>query len=392
MVATVIFVVFRAKLLSHVKWPIGATAVLLVFISLGVLAMTFAPQRPENTLTHARLAMSAARRAQANLYAQKEMSLAEATWERTWQALQENNQRWFWRRDFSNVAQLAGQSAQQANFAARRAVEAKDSLATFSVTTMLAVKEKIIAFQNTWEAIPLPRVQSGKLRQGALLLAECEAAYAREDFTQAAARAKAALASVNNAAAQTSKMLKGYFTNLKQWQTWINETIAYSDSANCAVIIVDKLAHVCQVYVDGEFESEYLVELGPRWLGQKIQQGDKTTPEGKYFIIEKMQSPETQYYKALKINYPNPEDSARFEKAKENGALPVDARPGGLIELHGDGGKGTDWTAGCVALQNQDMDEVYAVARLGTPVTIVGSMYGPMKRKFEKSSSTGSAR
>ena len=378
MVATVVFVVFRAFFLSHVrKWHVGAMMVaLLIFI--GLVAMTSAPRAPETLLQNARMAISTARHARAAIYAPQEMSIAEATWCRTWQALRGNNG-WFLLRDFSNPDRLAKLTTQQAEFAANRAVAVKDSLATVSTATRLAVKEKIARFQTTWEEIPLPRAQRDKLSQGGLLLAESEAALARGDLVQAASKAQAALAAVNEATAQTSKMLKSYFANLKQWRALVNETIMYSESAQCAVIIVDKLEHLCQVYVDGELHSEYDIELGPNWLGQKNRQGDNATPEGKYFIVEKKLPPETRYYKALEINYPNREDSLRFESAKQNGALPANARPGGLIEIHGDGGKDTDWTAGCVALQNEDMDEVYAIAKVGTPVTIVGSLHGLSK-------------
>jgi lipoprotein-anchoring transpeptidase ErfK/SrfK len=57
----------------------------------------------------------------------------------------------------------------------------------------------------------------------------------------------------------------------------------------------------------------------------------------------------------------------------KRGELHLRARIGGLIEIHGEGGQGRDWTNGCVALSNRDMDEVFALARVGTRVTIVGT-------------------
>ncbi|MFH1679588.1 MAG: L,D-transpeptidase, partial [Candidatus Eisenbacteria bacterium] len=55
------------------------------------------------------------------------------------------------------------------------------------------------------------------------------------------------------------------------------------------------------------------------------------------------------------------------------GADPRSATPGGLIEIHGDGGRGNDWTKGCVALSNEHMDRIFDAAAIGTPVTIIGS-------------------
>ncbi|MEZ5072175.1 MAG: L,D-transpeptidase [Bacteroidales bacterium] len=73
------------------------------------------------------------------------------------------------------------------------------------------------------------------------------------------------------------------------------------------------------------------------------------------------------------MDYPNAEDTKRFRNNKKNGRIPGDAEIGGLIEIHGKGGKGSDWTDGCVALRNEDMDAVFAACPNGTRVTIVGS-------------------
>ena len=84
--------------------------------------------------------------------------------------------------------------------------------------------------------------------------------------------------------------------------------------------------------------------------------------------------PDTKYHKALLINYPNDKDLKRFDKAKRQKLIPKNADIGGLIEIHGSGDKGADWTNGCVALKNSDMDIIYREAHEGTLVTIVGSL------------------
>ena len=73
------------------------------------------------------------------------------------------------------------------------------------------------------------------------------------------------------------------------------------------------------------------------------------------------------------LDYPNAEDRARYELGRRTGQVPLRAGIGSLIEIHGEGGQGRDWTNGCVALSNRDMDKVFARARVGTPVTIVGT-------------------
>jgi murein L,D-transpeptidase YafK len=109
-------------------------------------------------------------------------------------------------------------------------------------------------------------------------------------------------------------------------------------------------------------------------VGDKLEKGDKATPEGMYRITKKFKSNKTKYYKALLIDYPNETDKAEFKKAIARGTLSRNAKIGSLIEIHGNGGKGVDWTEGCIALVDSEMDVVFKVVKEGTPVTIVGSM------------------
>ena len=81
---------------------------------------------------------------------------------------------------------------------------------------------------------------------------------------------------------------------------------------------------------------------------------------------------QTRYHKAMLLNYPNDEDLVRFRRLRNNGVVSRGARPGGLIEIHGDGGKGEDWTFGCISLRDRDMDRVFSTLAVGSPVTIIG--------------------
>jgi lipoprotein-anchoring transpeptidase ErfK/SrfK len=64
----------------------------------------------------------------------------------------------------------------------------------------------------------------------------------------------------------------------------------------------------------------------------------------------------------------------RFKADISKGTLPVSSKIGGGIEIHGGGGKGVDWTEGCIALTNSEIEIIFNLAKVGTPVTIVGSM------------------
>ena len=150
-------------------------------------------------------------------------------------------------------------------------------------------------------------------------------------------------------------------------------TVAESRESADAAIVIDKLKRRLTVYYRGLKLAEYPAELGANGLRRKEHAGDRATPEGMYRVVKLKQGAATRYYKALLINYPNVEDRQRYAQGKARGTIPRRAGIGNLIEIHGDGGEGKDWTDGCVALTNDHMDKVFARARIGTPVTIVGT-------------------
>jgi murein L,D-transpeptidase YafK len=76
----------------------------------------------------------------------------------------------------------------------------------------------------------------------------------------------------------------------------------------------------------------------------------------------------------LSLDYPNTRDKERFKAELSKGTLPAWAKIGGGIEIHGGGGKGVDWTEGCIALTDSEIDLVFNLAKVGTTVTIVGSI------------------
>ena len=115
----------------------------------------------------------------------------------------------------------------------------------------------------------------------------------------------------------------------------------------------------------GEVIKAYEVDLGFAPAGPKRFEGDGRTPEGLYFINRR--NPESRFYLSLGISYPNARDVAF---AQANGR-----EPGGDIFIHGQTGArfagfSRDWTAGCIALANTEMREVYWMVGVGTPITI----------------------
>jgi len=160
---------------------------------------------------------------------------------------------------------------------------------------------------------------------------------------------------------------------LERWRALVRESIAESRSNRSTLFVVDKLKRRLHVYRSGIRTASYRAELGVKGLKQKLYAGDQATPEGRYRVSVVRGPGRTKYYKALLIDYPNSQDRARYAFGVRSGQVPRRAGIGSLIEIHGEGGQGRDWTDGCVALANDDMDRVFALASIGTPVTIVGT-------------------
>ena len=131
---------------------------------------------------------------------------------------------------------------------------------------------------------------------------------------------------------------------------------------------------VTQIYVSKERRKlyllhqsdvlkEYKIHLGFQPEGHKRTRGDGRTPEGLYLIDRRNEN--SRYHLSLGISYPNRKD---VEAARAAG---ID--PGGEIFIHGENDKGPskrDWTAGCIAVKDREMEEIFSMVREGTPIYI----------------------
>ncbi|MEI7596148.1 MAG: L,D-transpeptidase family protein [Bacteroidota bacterium] len=135
-------------------------------------------------------------------------------------------------------------------------------------------------------------------------------------------------------------------------------------------IVICKSKRELLAYSNGRLIKTYKVSLGKNSIGDKEFEGDKKTPEGIYYINAK--NPNSGYYKNLGISYPNEQD---IEYSRKLG------KPtGGDIKIHGlRNGIGFigkfqrwfDWTAGCIALTNKEVDELYNNVEIGTKIEII---------------------
>lgn len=134
-------------------------------------------------------------------------------------------------------------------------------------------------------------------------------------------------------------------------------------------ILILKKDHVMELLAGGRVIRNYKVALGQGGLAPKERQGDGRTPEGHYVIDAR--NAVSHYHKALHVSYPNSEDRTRAAKSGVS--------PGGDIMIHGlPNGKGWvgaahrlyDWTLGCIAVTDEEIDEVWELVPVGTPVEI----------------------
>jgi hypothetical protein len=213
------------------------------------------------------------------------------------------------------------------------------------------------------------------------VLDEARAYLRAGDLETAATRARDAASLAARATARAVEIATRYADadTIARWQRWKSETVAWSRREGRAAIVVAKDVHLMTVFVSGEPVRTYTVELGFNWIADKLQEGDGSTPEGRYRVTARMDHLASDFYKALLIDYPNGEDRAEFNLARRRGQVPPSARIGGLIEIHGGGGRRRDWTEGCVAVTNPEIDDLFRRVSVGTPVTIVGSdTHGPI--------------
>jgi murein L,D-transpeptidase YafK len=134
-------------------------------------------------------------------------------------------------------------------------------------------------------------------------------------------------------------------------------------------IVVEKSARTLTLMHGAKVLRTYKVALSREPVGAKQREGDHRVPEGEYVVDSK--NPHSRFHLALHISYPNAADR---EKARKLGA-----RPGGNIEIHGLDSKYSwvgslqrqlDWTDGCIAVTNPEIDEIWQMVPVGTPVEI----------------------
>jgi murein L,D-transpeptidase YafK len=147
-------------------------------------------------------------------------------------------------------------------------------------------------------------------------------------------------------------------------------------------ILVKKRERKLLLYSNEKLVRTYRIGLGLSPIGDKVRAGDRRTPEGEFYVFTK--NDKSAFYLSLGLSYPN---APHAERGLRDGLIargqyeaimralgakkapPQNTRLGGDIYVHGHGA-GSDWTWGCVALENEDIRELFDAVSVGTPVVI----------------------
>jgi murein L,D-transpeptidase YafK len=141
------------------------------------------------------------------------------------------------------------------------------------------------------------------------------------------------------------------------------------DGSKADLVVVYKSKRILQLKRAGRVLKTFPVALGREPTGTKLREGDGRTPEGVYTLD--WRNPDSQFYRAIHISYPRPGEAVH--------ATRWGVSPGGHIMLHGlpngvsaerIGHPQRDWTEGCIALTNEEMDEIWARVDDGTTIII----------------------
>jgi murein L,D-transpeptidase YafK len=135
------------------------------------------------------------------------------------------------------------------------------------------------------------------------------------------------------------------------------------------LIVVDKAKRELTLYAKKKKLKTYRIVLGGNPVGDKEKEGDSRTPEGRYTIDAK--NPNSSFYKSLHISYPDNTDlaQARRRRVSPGGAIMIHGTPEYIAALYATGIY-PDWTAGCIAVTNDEMDEIFRSVRIGTKIVI----------------------
>jgi len=349
--------------------------VFAAFVLLFVLILVkFAPKPPVTEMEDARKSLADAVAKDAGTYSGKLYGEARVLYDSAMANWKRENKKFIYFRHYDRVIEFATQAEKKAVQAATSSKKNSQNLEIKLKHKIDSLNKLIVEFDRLFRSYPLTQEFHGRFSRGKMLLKESEVTYGKKQFLQSNIKMTDAEYLLTSSYDNAVSGLRDYFSSYSTWEGWVEKAINDSKRNHSYSIIIDKYSKKCYIYLSGNIKYEYDVELGKNWVGDKRQKGDMATPEGMYKIIKKFDRGKTKYHKALLIDYPNDKDRQEFKKRIAEGTLGRNAKIGGMIEIHGNGGRGIDWTEGCISVTDSEMDAIFRVADIGTPVIIVGSI------------------
>ena len=341
----------------------------ILFVVVIFLGGSSCQKPPLGSLQKARDAVKEAAHAGALRYAENNYRRAQELVKKGWLEMARQNARLAPFRDYKkadSILVLASQAAGEATQISRDLIRNLDSLARNERHNLQ------IELQNWREALDgsLENIQAEKYWAAAFLALDISDGLIRngecEEAMDAVRKGRESLRQLEDAVAD---YINDQARKIAAWRQWVRETLADSRAEGTHAVIIDKSSHKAYLINEGELVRSFECELGYNSAHQKLFSGDGATPEGLYKVTKIKNN--SRFHRALLLNYPNQMDLNRFKNNKARGIISRHARIGALIEVHGEGGKSKDWTDGCIALTNEDIDHLLKYVSIGTPVTIV---------------------
>ncbi len=136
------------------------------------------------------------------------------------------------------------------------------------------------------------------------------------------------------------------------------------------LVVVDKSERTLQLIRNGGVLKSYAIALGRAPQGDKRMEGDGRTPEGVYTLD--WRNPNSQFYRAIHVSYPRPDDTAHADRwgVSPGGLIMIHGLPNGIDDPRVVGHPRIDWTDGCIAVTNDEMDEIWSSVDDGTTIII----------------------
>ena len=241
---------------------------------------------------------------------------------------------------------------------------------------VVRLEQQLHAITSRVESIDGRILLGEKVVQTDLLVKQARSFFEQKDFQRSMQAAEKADHALKAQALLLSRELGRYAdeSRIAYWQALAKQAIDWSRIHQSTAIVVSKADRELTLYKGGRKVLSYSVRLGFNGMLEKLFQGDGATPEGRYRVTDKRGQGQTQFYRALALDYPNAEDRRRFELAKRSGKIGPAKGIGGQIEIHRADNERLAQTLGCIMLDNSNMAVLYEGVSVGTPVTIVGAL------------------